>query len=75
MIFWVNILEKHIGFKISNKDKTLLDKVIMEIGQFIEKINLDCFNGKNNLPLKAIYLAVPAAINLDTGEIKSAALV
>ena len=72
--FLGNILEKHIGFKISNKDKTLLDKVIMEIGQFIEKINLDCPNGKNDLPLKAICLAVPAAIDLDTGEIKSAAL-
>jgi glucokinase len=72
--FCGSILEKHIGFKIYNKDEDLLDKVIKELEQFIENINSDSSNGKKHLPLKAICMGVPAAVDLDSGEIKSAAL-
>ncbi|MBA7509642.1 N-acetylmannosamine kinase [subsurface metagenome] len=72
--FGGNILEKHVGFKIFYKDKKLQNKIIKEIELFIDKANLNDSKKKKKIPLKAICLGVPADIDIDTGEIKSAAL-
>jgi glucokinase len=66
----IKILEKHIGFEIFNEDKNLLEEVIKEIDFFIKKIN----SKKNNIPLKAICIGVPADVEPETGQIISASL-
>lgn len=69
-----NILEKHVGFKIFYKDKKLLSKIIKEIEIFINNANLNDDKKKKKILPKAICLGVPADVNIDTGEIKSAPL-
>ncbi len=69
-----NILEKYVGFKIFYQDKELLDKVIKEIEFFLKNDDIDENNRKKDSHLKAICLAVPADVDIETGEIKSASL-
>jgi predicted NBD/HSP70 family sugar kinase len=69
-----NILEKHVGSKIFYKDKELLNKIIKEIEQFIDRANLSDSQKQERSPLKVICLGVPGDIDITTGKVISASL-
>lgn len=64
------IVKEHQGFKISN-DSNVEDKLKEEIGYFIKKVTQNKFI-KNKI--EAIYIGIPAVVDIDSGKIIRAPL-
>ena len=72
--FEVNIINKHIGFKIIHTDEDIPDKIVKEIDFFIKKYDIDLRSSYKDKSFMAISAGVPANVDQGTGKITSAPL-